>query len=69
MLPFWGKRIKSLVALAHYGSGVFRANRPFLASTTCVKVFRSKLKPVSFHGLHWLQKVGSGKAPLGAKVV
>jgi len=62
-----GKRDK--VSLAHNGSGVFGANRPFLASTSCVKVFRSKLKPMRFHGLHSLQMLESGKTSFGAKVV
>jgi len=69
MLPFRVKRIRYLVSLAHNESGVFGGKRIFLASTSCVKVFRSKLKPLRFHGLHWLQKFGSGKASLGAKVV
>ena len=57
------------MSLAHNGSGVFGAKRHFLASTSCVKVFRSKFKAMSFQGLHWLQKVGSGKASFGARVV
>ena len=57
------------MSLAHNGSGVFGAKRHFLASTSCVKVFRSKFKVMSFQGLHWLQKVGSGKASFGARVV
>jgi len=32
------------MSLAHNGSGVFGAKRHFLASTNCVKVFRSKFK-------------------------
>jgi len=52
MLPFREKRIRSLVPLAHNGSGVFGANRLFMASASCVKVFRSKLKPMNCHGLH-----------------
>jgi len=69
MLLFREKRIRCLVSLAHNGSGMSAAKRPFLASTSCVKVFRSKFKAMSFHGLHWLQNFGSGKAPFGAKVV
>jgi len=48
----------SQVSLAHngFGSGVFGAMRLFLASTSCVKVFRSTFKAVSIQGLHWLQK-------------
>jgi len=55
--------------LAHNGSGAFGAKRLFLESTSCVKVFRSKFKAMSFQGLHWLQKLGSCKALFGAKVV
>jgi len=40
-----------------------------LASTSCVKVFRSKFKAMSYQGLYWLQKVGFGKALFGAKMV
>jgi len=69
MLPFRAKRIRCLVPLAHNGSGVFGAKRPFLASTSCVKVFRSTFKAISFQDLHWLQKLGSCKASFGAKVV
>ena len=57
------------VPLAHNGSGVFGAKWLFLASTSGVKVFRSKFKALSFQGLHWSQKLGSGKALFGAKVV
>ena len=39
------------------GSGVFGSKRLFLASTSCVKIFRSKFKAMSFRGLHWLQKI------------
>jgi len=52
-----------------YGSGVSGAKRPYLASTSCVKVSRSKFKAMSFHGWHWLQKLGSGIASFGVKVV
>jgi len=31
--------------------------------------FLSKFKAMGFQGLHWLQKLGSGKASFGAKVV
>jgi len=34
--------------LAHNGSGVFGAKRLSLALTSCVKVFRSKIKAISF---------------------
>jgi len=44
-------------------------NGIFLASMTCVKVFRSTFKAMSFQSLHWLQKLGSCKASVGAKVV
>jgi len=43
--------------------------KPYLASMSCVKVFRSKFKAMSFHDLHWLQKLGSDNAVFGAKVV
>jgi len=69
MLPFWGKRIRCLVPLTHNGSGVFGAKRLFLASMSCVKVFRRKFKAMSFQGLHWLQTLGSCKASFGAKEV
>jgi len=69
MQPFRAKRIRCFMSLAHNGSGVFGAKRIFLASTSCVKVFRNELKAMSFQGLHWLQKSGSGKASLGAEVV
>jgi len=61
------KRIRCLVPLAHNGSGVFGEKRLFLASMSCVKVFRSTFKPVSFQDLDWLQKIGSCKASFGAK--
>jgi len=69
MLPFREKHIRCLASLAYNGSGVFGAIRPYLASTSCVKVFKSKFKAMSFRGLHWLQKLGSCKASFGAKVV
>jgi len=69
MLPFWIKRIRCLVPLAHNGSGVFGAKRLFLASISCVKAFRSTLRAMSFHDLHWLQTLRSCKASFGAKVV
>jgi len=69
MLPFREKHIRCLVSLAHNGSGVFGAKRLCLASTSCVKVIKSKFKAMSFHGLHWLQNLRSGKASFGAKVV
>jgi len=65
MLPFREKRIRCLLSLAHSGSGVFAATRLFLASTSCVEVFRSKSKAMSFQGL---QKLGSDKALFGVKV-
>jgi len=49
MLPFREKRIRCLVSLVHNGSGVFGAKRPYLASTSCAEVFRSKFKVMSFH--------------------
>jgi len=67
MLPFRANRIRCLVSWAHNGSSVFGAKRLFLESARCVKVFRSK--SVSFQGLHWLQKFGSGKASFRAKLV
>jgi len=69
MLPLRTKRVRCLVSLAHGGSGVFGAKRLFLASMTCVKVFRSTFKAMSFQSLHWLLKLGSCKASFGAKVV
>jgi len=69
MLPFLEKHIRCLVSLAHNGSGVFGAKRPYLAFTSCVKGFKSKFKAMSFQDLHWLQTLGSGKASFGAKVV
>ena len=69
MQPFRAKRIRCLVPLALNGSGVFGAKRLFLASMSCVNVFRSTFKPVSFQDLHWLQTIGSCKASFGAKVV
>jgi len=69
MLPFRAKRIRCHVPLAHNGSGVFGAKRLFLASMSCVKAFRSTFRAMSFQDLHWLQKLGSCKAPFGAKVV
>jgi len=69
MLPFRAKRIRCLVPLAHIGSGVFGAKRLFLASMSCVKVFRSTFRAMRFQDLHWLQKLGSCKASFGAKVV
>ena len=56
--------------LAHngFGSGVFGAMRLFLASMSCVKVFRSTFKAMSIQGLHWLQKLRSCKASFEAKV-
>jgi len=59
MLPFRAKWIRCLLPLAHNGSGVFEAKRLFLASMSCVKVFRSTFRVMSFHDLHWLQKLGS----------
>jgi len=56
-------------ALAHNRSGVFGAKRLFLVSMSCVKVFGSTFKAMSFQDLHWLQKLGSCKASFGAKVV
>jgi len=69
MLPFRTKLIRCFVPLAHNGSGVFGAIRLFLASMSCVKVFRSKFKAMSFQGLHWLQRLGTCKASFGAEVV
>jgi len=44
MLSIRAKRIRCLVPLAHTGSGVFGAKRFFLASMSCVKVFRSTFR-------------------------
>jgi len=68
MLPCREKHIMCLGSLAHNRSGVFGAKRPYLASTSCVKVFESTFKAMSFHGLHCGCKRW-GKASLGAKVV
>jgi len=69
MLPFRAKRIRCLIPLAHTGSGVFGAKWLFLASMSCLKVFRNTFRAMSFKDLHWLQKLGSCKASFGAKVV
>jgi len=69
MLPFQAKRIRYLVSLAHNVSVVFGAKRIFLASMNCVEAFRSTFTAMSFQDLHWLPKLGSGKASFGAKVV
>jgi len=45
MLLFREKRIRCLVSLAHNGSGVSGAKRPYLAST---KVFRNNLRLWAF---------------------
>jgi len=66
---FRGGAICMKLSLAHNGSAVFGAKRPFLASTSCVKVFRSTFKAMSFKGLHWMQKLGSGKASFGPRMV
>jgi len=41
----------------------------FLASMSCVKVFRSTFRVMSFQDMHWLQTLGPCKASFGAKVV
>jgi len=69
MLPFRAKRIRCLVPLAHTGSGVFGVKQLFLASMSCVKVFRSTFRAMSFQDLHWLQKLTTCKASFGAEVV
>jgi len=69
MLPIRANQIRCLVPLAHTGSGLFGAKRLFLASMSCVKVFRSTFRAMSFQDLHWLQKLGSCKASFGAKVI
>jgi len=69
MLPFRAKQITCLVPLEHNGSGVLEAKRLFLASMSCVKVFRSTFRAMSFQDLHWLQRLGSCEASFGAKVV
>jgi len=69
MLLLRAKRVRCLVPLAHNGSGVFGAMRLFLASTSCVKVFRSTFKAMSIQGLHWLQTLGSCKESFEPKVV
>jgi len=67
MLPFRAKRIKCLVPLAHNGSGVFGAKRLFLASMSCVKVFRSTFRAgYELSGLALVAKVRSCKASFGA---
>ena len=47
-----GKRISCLVPLVHNRSGVFGAKPLFLASMSCVKVFRSKFKGISFQEVY-----------------
>jgi len=64
-----GKTDQVSMHLAHNGSGVFGAKRLFLASMSCVKVFRNMFRAMTFQDLHWLQKLGSCKASFGAKVV
>jgi len=68
LLPFRAQRIKVL-SLAHNGSSAFAEKEHFLASTSCVKLFRSNFKAMSFQGLHWLQKLESGKASFVTKVM
>jgi len=46
------------------GSGCF-----ILASMRCVKAFRSTFRATSFQDLHWLQKLGSCTASIGAIMV
>jgi len=48
MLPFQTKRTRCFVPLALNGSGVFEAERIFLASMNCVKGFTSTFKAMSF---------------------
>jgi len=69
MLPFRAKSIMCLVPLAHNGSGVFGAKRLFMASMSCVKACRSTFRSMSFQDLNWLQKLESGEASFGVKVV
>jgi len=64
MLPFWAERIRCYVPLVKNGSDVFGAKLLFLASTSCMKIFRATFRAVSFQDLHWLQMLGSGKAPM-----
>jgi len=68
-IPFRTKRVRCLVSLVHNGSGVFGAKRLFLATINCVKIFTSTFKAMSFHDLHWLQKLRSFKVSFGTKVV
>ena len=56
MLPFWAKGIRCLVSLPHNESGVLGAKRIFMESTSCVKVFRSMFKALSFRGLTLIAK-------------
>jgi len=69
MLPFRPKWMRCLVPLPHNGSGVFGAKRLFLAFMSCVKVFRSTFRAMSFQVFNWLQTLGSCKASFGAEVV
>jgi len=69
MLPFRAKRVRCFVPLAHNGSGVFGAKRLFLPSMSCVKVFRSTFRAMSFQDFHWLQKLGPCKASFEAKEI
>jgi len=64
-----GKTDQVSCALVHNGSGVFGAKRLYLASMSCMKVFRSMFRAMSFQVLHWLQKLRSCKASFGTKVV
>jgi len=61
--------MKCPASLAHNGSGVVEQTGLIWHLRVCVNHFRSMLKPMRFHGFHWLQKLGSGKTSFGAKVV
>ena len=64
-----GKTDQVSYVFGAYRISLFGAKWLFLASMSCVKVFRSTFRAMSFQDLHWLQKLGSCKPSFGAKVV
>jgi len=69
MLPFGQNESGVLCLWRITDQVVLGAKRLFLASMSCVKVFRSRFEAMSFQDLHWLQKLGSCKASFRAKAV
>jgi len=69
MLPFGQNESGVLCLWRITDQVVFGAKRLFLASMSCVKVFRSRFEAMSFQDLHWLQKLRSCKASFRAKAV